>query len=175
MRKILVGLVLIPFFVNRATPDDYDWDLDGDGDTTSERIAASHANHSVFGAAVGEILSNHPAFQSFVTPAIRALVRRRLTSNAALVTESSNLSDAKKLEAKIALLLVDEVNPFQRLYPAERALVEDVHVDTLVNGEKCRESLPMFNDTEIDTVKLVKTSQPVSTAVPTSDNFFKTR
>ncbi len=30
--------------------------------------------------------------------------------------------------------------------------------------------LPMFNDTEIDTVKLVKSSQPVSTAVPMSDD-----
>jgi hypothetical protein len=30
------------------------------------------------------------------------------------------------------LLLVREVNPFQRFYPAERALVEGVHVDTLV-------------------------------------------
>jgi len=136
-RMLIVGCVAIPFFINHATPDDYDLSLDNDI-PAARLLVANYPHHSVFAAAVGEIMSNNPALQCFVTPAVRALVRRRLTSNVALVTESSNLSDAKKLEAKIALLLVREVNPYQRFYPAERALVEGVHVDTLTNGEKCR-------------------------------------
>jgi hypothetical protein len=138
MRKILiVVLALVPFFVNRATPDASEFSLDEDI-PAAESLAANYALHSVFGAAVRTVISNNPALQSFVTPAIRALVRRRLTKSVALVTESSQMSDKEKLDAKIALLVVREVNPYQRFYPAERALVEGVHVDTLTNGEKCR-------------------------------------
>jgi hypothetical protein len=127
MRKILiVALVLIPFFVNRATPDDYDWDLDGDGDPTTERVAANRADHSVFGAAVSAIISNNQALQSFVTPAISALVRRGLTSKAALVTEDMPLNEKEKLSRKIALLLVHEVNPYEEFFPAEEALIRGI-------------------------------------------------
>ena len=143
LRKILiVGLVLVPFFINRATPDDYDWDLDGDGDPTTERVAANRADHSVFGAAVGAIMSNNPALECFVTPAVRALVRRRLTKSVALVTENSQMTDKEKLDAKIALLVVREANPFQEFYPAEHALIKGVHLDTLNSGDK-RRSKPL--------------------------------
>jgi hypothetical protein len=138
MRKILIfAIVLIPFVVNRVTTDDYDWDVNGDGNTTSERIAAFHANHSVFGAAVSTIMSNNPALQSFVTPAVRALVRRRLTSKAALVTEDMSLNEKEKLSRKVALLLVHEVNPYEEFFPAEEALIRGMTVDTL-NSEKRR-------------------------------------
>jgi len=130
LRKILIlGFVLIPFFVNRATPDDYDWD--GDGDPRTERIAANRADHSVFAAAVGTIMSNNPALQSFVTPAVRALVRKRLTKSGALVTANSQMNDKEKLEAKIALLVVREVNPLQEFYPAEHALMRGISLKTI--------------------------------------------
>lgn len=142
MRKILIlGLVVLPFFVNRITPDDYDLSLD-EAIPAAGLIVANRSMHSVFGAAVGAIISNNPALQSFVTPAIRALVRRRLTKSVALVTESSQMSDKEKLEAKIALLVVREVNPFQEFYPAEHALVKGVHLDTLNSGDK-RRSKPL--------------------------------
>lgn len=137
MRKIvIVVLVLISYFVNRATPDDF-------GDVSigecfdRECIAAHRAPHSVFGAAVGAILSNNSALQSFVTPAVRALVRRRLTSKAALVTEDTPLNEKEKLSRKIALLLVHEVNPYEEFFPAEEALIRGMSVDTL-NSEKRR-------------------------------------
>jgi hypothetical protein len=132
LRKILIiGLVLVPFFINRATPDDYDWDLDGDGDPTIGRVACNHANHSIFGAAVGTIMSNNPALQSFVTPAVRALVRKRLTKSGALVTANSQMSDKERLDAKIALLVVREVNPLQEFYPAEHALMRGICLKTI--------------------------------------------
>jgi hypothetical protein len=135
MRKILIfAVVLIPFVVNRVTPDDYDSDLDCDGDTTSERIAASHGNHSIFGAAVGAIISNNPTLQSFVTPAVRALVRRRLTGGS-LVNTNSQMNEKEKLEAKIALLLVREACPYQEFYPAEIALMKGISHDSLLKGE----------------------------------------
>jgi hypothetical protein len=90
----------------------------------------------------GAIMSNNPALQSFITPAVRALVRRRLTKSVALVTENSQMGDQEKLDAKIALLLVHEVNPFQEFYPAEHALVKGVHLDTLNSGDK-RRSKPL--------------------------------
>ena len=142
-RMLIVGLVLIPFFINRATPDDYDWDLDGDGDPTTERVACNHADHSIFGASVGAIMSNNAALESFVTPAVRALVRRRLTKSVALVTENSQMSDKEKLDAKIALLVVREVNPFQEFYPAEHALVKGVCLKTIREKNDQRNSKPL--------------------------------
>jgi hypothetical protein len=131
MRKmVIVVLVLIPFFVNRATPDDYEFSLDK-GIPASGSLAANYARHSVFGAAVGAIMSNNPALQSFVTPAVRALVRRRLTKSGALVTANSQMSDKEKLDAKIALLVVREVNPFQEFYPAEHALMRGISLKTI--------------------------------------------
>src|SRR5436853_113472 len=88
------------------------------------------------------IMSNNAALQSFITPAVRALVRRRLTKSVALVTENSQMSDEEKLDAKIALLVVREVNPFQEFYPAEHALIKGVHLDTLNSGDK-RRSKPL--------------------------------
>ena len=140
-RILIVGLVLIPFFVHRATPDDYEFSL-GQHIPAAGSLAANYAHHSVFGAAVGEIMSNNAALQCFVTPAVRALVRRRLTKSAALVTENSQMSDKEKLDAKIALLVVREVNPFQEFYPAEHALIKGVHLDTLNSGDK-RRSKPL--------------------------------
>ena len=93
-------------------------------------------------SSAGAIMSNNPALQSFITPAVRALVRRRLTKSVALVTENSQMSDQEKLDAKIALLLVHEVNPFQEFYPAEHALIKGVHLDTLNSGDK-RRSKPL--------------------------------
>ena len=140
-RMLIFGCVVIPFFFNHARADDYDLSLDEDIPAAGS-LAANYAHHSVFGAAVGEIMSNNPALQCFVTPAIRALVRRRLTKSAALVTENSQMSDKEKLEAKIALLVVREVNPFQEFYPAEHALIKGVHLDTLNSGDK-RRSKPL--------------------------------
>src|SRR5690242_17538950 len=130
LKKFLIfGFVVIPFFINHATPDDYEF---SDDDTPAEgSLAANYAAHSVFGAAVGAIMSNNPALQSFLTPGIRALVRRRLTKSAALVTEDSRMSDKEKLDVKIALLVVREVNPFQEFYPAEHALVKGVCLKTI--------------------------------------------
>ena len=93
-------------------------------------------------SSAGAIMSNNPALQAFITPAVRALVRRRLTKSVALVTENSQMSDQEKLDAKIALLLVHEVNPFQEFYPAEHALIKGVHLDTLNSGDK-RRSKPL--------------------------------
>jgi hypothetical protein len=138
---LIVGCVLIPFFVNHATPHDYDLSLDEDIPAAGS-FTANYAHDSVVGAAVGEIMSNNAALQCFVTPAVRALVRRRLTKSAALVTENSQMSDKEKLDAKIALLVVREVNPFQEFYPAEHALIKGVHLDTLNSGDK-RRSKPL--------------------------------
>ena len=137
MRKILiVGLVLIPFFVNRATPDDHEVSLDEDIPVAGS-LAASYTPRLFFGAAVGAIMSNNSALESFVTPVVRALVRRRLTSKAALVTEDTSLNENEKLSPKIALLLVHEVNPYEEFFPAEEALIRGMSVDTL-NSEKRR-------------------------------------
>jgi hypothetical protein len=142
-RKILiVGFVLIPFFVNHATPDDYDFSL-GQDIPAAGSLPGVHAPDSVFGASVGAMMSNNPALQSFITPAVRALVRRRLTKSAALVTENSQMSDKEKLDAKIALLVVREVNPFQEFYPAEHALVKGVCLKTIREKDDQRNSKPL--------------------------------
>jgi hypothetical protein len=141
-RTILIfGFVLIPFFVNHATPDDYEFS--SDGIPAEGSLAANYAAHSAFGAAVGAMLSNNPALQSFLTPGIRALVRRRLTKSAALVTENSRMSDKEKLDAKIALLVVREVNPFQEFYPAEHALVKGVCLKTIREKNDQRNTKPL--------------------------------
>ena len=141
-RMLIVGCVVIPFFVNHATPDDYDLPLD-EGIPAGRSLIANCAHHSIFAAAVGEIMSNNPALQCFVTPAVRALVRRRLTKSAALVTENSQMSDKEKLDAKIALLVVREVNPFQEFYPAEHALVKGVCLKTIREKNDQRNSKPL--------------------------------
>jgi len=130
VRKILMlAFVLVPFFVNHVTLDDYEFSLD---EVPAEGLlSANRAAHSVFGAAIGVIMSNNPALQSFVTPGVRALVRRRLTKSGALITENSQMSDKEKLDAKIALLVVREINPFQEFYPAEHALIKGVCLKTL--------------------------------------------
>jgi hypothetical protein len=143
MRKILIlGLVLIPFFVNRATPDDYESSLDEDIPAAGS-LAANYAHYSVFGAAVGAIISNNPALQSFVTPAIRALVRRRYATSAALVREDSELNEKQRCEIKTALLILAEMNPHQEFYPAEHALIKGVSLQTVRKKGDQRSTKPL--------------------------------
>jgi hypothetical protein len=142
MRKILIfGLILIPYFVNRATPDDYDFSRDQDVSAAGS-LAANYAPYSVFGAAVGAI-SNNPALMSFVTPAVRALVRRRFTNSAALVREDSELNEKQHCEIKTALLILAEMNPHQEFYPAEHALIKGVSLQTLRKKGDQRSTKPL--------------------------------
>jgi hypothetical protein len=142
-RKILiVAFVLIPFVVNHATPDDYDFSLDQDMPAAGS-LAANHGPHLVFSAAVAAIMSSNPALESLITPAVRALVRRRYATSVALVREDSELSEKERCEVKTALLVVAEMNPHQEFYPAEHALIKGVSLQTLRKKGDQRSTKPL--------------------------------
>lgn len=70
------------------------------------------------------------------TPRVRALVEHRLTNHVPLIERASRFAKKKRLEVKVALLVVHIINPFEDFFASEEALIRGIDDKTLAKRKQ---------------------------------------